>query len=80
MSDPTDQTAPDFITLRPIGFLRSGKTVKFQARHQPDESGSEESLLELLPGHNFEPALTRWFVGIATGCAGAFLIARAVVP
>lgn len=58
VSDPTDQTAPDFLTLRPIGFLRSGKTVKFQARHQPDESGSEESLLELLPGHNFEPALT----------------------
>ncbi len=37
------------LTLSPIGHIRSGKNVKFQARHQPDEREAEESFLELLP-------------------------------
>ena len=37
------------LTLRPIGFIRSGKRVKFQARHQPDEREQEENFLDLLP-------------------------------
>ena len=45
------------LILRPIGYLRSGKAVKFQARHQPDERDAEENHLELLPGQNFEQAL-----------------------
>jgi len=45
------------LTLRPIGFLRSQKQVKFQARHQPAETEAETNLLELLPGGNYEQAL-----------------------
>jgi|GEM_PF-116646 putative methyltransferase, YaeB/AF_0241 family len=37
------------LTLRPIGYIRSGKHVKFAARHQPDEREAEENFLELLP-------------------------------
>ncbi len=51
------EPAPESLLLRPIGFLRSGKAVKFQARHQPDEREAEENHLELLPGQNFEQAL-----------------------
>lgn len=52
--------APDTpaLTLRPIGFVRTGKAVKFQAGHQPDESLVEDNRLELLPGCGFETALT----------------------
>ena len=45
------------LTLRPIGYLRCGKAVKFQAKHQPDEREAEENRVELLPGQNFEQAL-----------------------
>jgi len=45
------------LTLRPIGFLRSGKTVKFQASHQPQEDVAERNFLTLSPGCNFEQAL-----------------------
>jgi tRNA-Thr(GGU) m(6)t(6)A37 methyltransferase TsaA len=51
------EPAPESLLLRPIGFLRSGKAVKFQAKHQPDERDAEENYLELLHGHNFEHAL-----------------------
>lgn len=37
------------LLLRPIGHIRSGKHVKFQARHQPDEREPEENYLELVP-------------------------------
>lgn len=37
------------LSLRPIGHIRSGKHVKFAARHQPDEREAEENFLELLP-------------------------------
>ena len=56
MSEPAPAPAPDqssapgaSLTLRPIGHIRSGKHVKFQARHQPDEREAEENFLELLP-------------------------------
>ena len=45
------------LTLRPIGFIRTEKQVKFQARHQPLEIEPERNILELLPGNNFEQAL-----------------------
>jgi len=47
----------DSLTLKPIGFIRTEKRVKFQARHQPIDGEEECNLLELLPGSNFEQAL-----------------------
>lgn len=47
----------DSLTLTPIGFIRTGKRVKFQARHQPAEDQEESNILELLPGANYEQAL-----------------------
>ena len=46
------------LTLQPIGYIRSGKHVKFLARHQPDESEPEHTVLELLPGHSYDQALS----------------------
>ena len=49
-SSDTPPSAPDpALALRPIGYIRSGKHVKFAARHQPDEREAEENFLELLP-------------------------------
>ncbi len=48
---------PDSLTLIPIGFIRTGKQVKFQARHQPAEGEEERNVLELSPGCNYEQAL-----------------------
>lgn len=48
---------PQPLTLQPIGFIRSSMSVKFDARHQPDETAAEQHFLELLPGHSFEQAL-----------------------
>ncbi len=45
------------LTLRPIGFVRTPKPHKFDARHQPREEEAECNTLELLPGHDFEQAL-----------------------
>lgn len=45
------------LQLRPIGYIRTGKQVKFQALHQPSEQQPERNVLELLPGHNYEQAL-----------------------
>jgi tRNA-Thr(GGU) m(6)t(6)A37 methyltransferase TsaA len=45
------------LTLHPIGFIRSPKQVKFQARHQPLEAESDTSVLELVAGQNHELAL-----------------------
>ena len=36
------------LTLRPIGYLRCKKQVKFSALHQPDESEDESNLVELV--------------------------------
>jgi len=61
---PTLSATPPFpedfgssLTLRPIGFIRTGKQVKFQALHQPKESKSEENVLELIPGRRYDAAL-----------------------
>ncbi len=57
--EPTPASAPDpALTLRPIGHIRSGKHVKFAARHQPDEREAEENFLELLPDADLALATT----------------------
>jgi len=50
------ETEP-LLTLRPIGYVRSGKSVKFQTLHQPSESAPETNILELVEGHGYEHAL-----------------------
>lgn len=51
------QGVSDSLTITPIGFIRTGKRVKFQARHQPAEGDEERNVLELSPGFNYEQAL-----------------------
>ena len=48
---------PVTLSLKPIGYIRTGKQVKFQALHQPSEQKPERNILELVPGHNYEQAL-----------------------
>lgn len=45
------------LTIRPIGFLRSGKGVRFKTLHQPDEAASETNVLELTPAPGILEAL-----------------------
>jgi tRNA-Thr(GGU) m(6)t(6)A37 methyltransferase TsaA len=45
------------LTLQPIGFIRTEKQVKFQAKHQPAEADAEQNVLELLPDLGYENAL-----------------------
>jgi tRNA-Thr(GGU) m(6)t(6)A37 methyltransferase TsaA len=45
------------LTLHPIGFIRTGKEVKFQTPHQPSENNPEQNVLELLPDRGYETAL-----------------------
>ncbi len=45
------------LTLRPIGFIRTQKQVKFQALHQPMETQAERNVLELLPDNRHQVAL-----------------------
>lgn len=45
-ADPTPGGDEAPLTLRPIGFVRSGKSEKFAARHQPLEGSTESSVLE----------------------------------
>ncbi len=47
----------DSLTLHPIGFIRTHQQVKFQARHQPEETSGERNVLELGAGQNYEQAL-----------------------
>jgi len=56
-SGPLSGLLSSELILRPIGFIRTYKQVKFQARHQPLEHEPERNLLELEPGNNFEQAL-----------------------
>ena len=53
----SESTSDSSLTLRPIGYVRSGKHVKFQTLHQPAESAEERSLVELLPDQDYELAL-----------------------
>jgi tRNA-Thr(GGU) m(6)t(6)A37 methyltransferase TsaA len=45
------------LTLRPIGYVRAASGLKFNTPRQPDPKSSEVSLVELLPGRQFELAL-----------------------
>ena len=45
------------LSLSPIGHIRCGKTLKFNARHQPDEQRPETNVLELIPGDKYVKAL-----------------------
>jgi tRNA-Thr(GGU) m(6)t(6)A37 methyltransferase TsaA len=45
------------LEVRPIGYVRTAKQLKFQARHQPLEGASETNRIELLPDSGFEQAL-----------------------
>lgn len=45
------------LTVRPIGFIRTPKPLKFDARHQPDERQPETNVLEMLPGDKYQKAL-----------------------
>lgn len=56
-SSPASSPDSDSLVVRPIGFLRAAKQVKFQTRHQPNEEMAEENVVELLPGCGFEQAL-----------------------
>lgn len=58
-SSPQDPApaGPAELTLRPIGYVRTGKRVKFAARHQPEEKEVETSVVELLPSRDLELAL-----------------------
>ena len=53
----TDEVPTPELVIRPIGFVRTGKSVKFAALHQPDESAEERSVLELLPQEEFRRGL-----------------------
>ena len=44
------------LTLKPIGYLKTGKQVKFQTLHQPSEDTAEHNALEIA-GPEFEGAL-----------------------
>jgi tRNA (adenine37-N6)-methyltransferase len=44
-------------TLTPIGHLRTGQRLKFDARHQPLETAEDECVLELLPAPGHAEAL-----------------------
>jgi tRNA-Thr(GGU) m(6)t(6)A37 methyltransferase TsaA len=62
-SEAKDPSIPPALTLRPIGYVRTTQQVKFQARHQPDETepaaagGEIGNVLELLPESGLELAL-----------------------
>lgn len=45
------------MTLHPIGYVRTGSRLKFEAPRQPDAGSPEVNSIELLPGHQFELAL-----------------------
>jgi tRNA-Thr(GGU) m(6)t(6)A37 methyltransferase TsaA len=47
----------DELTIKPIGFIRNGKSLKFNARHQPDESQPETNILELIKGDKYQKDL-----------------------
>lgn len=56
---PASATSPGLaeLTLRPIGYVRTGKRVKFAARHQPEEGEAETNVVELIPSRDLELAL-----------------------
>jgi len=45
------------LTLKPIGYLRCKKLVKFSAHHQPDEREEESNVLELIDDARMQSSL-----------------------
>lgn len=45
------------MNFKPIGYVRCEKSLKFQARHQPETTSPETNLVVLEPGQQFELAL-----------------------
>lgn len=54
---PSPTSLSDELTVRPIGYIRTAKPLKFNARHQPDENTPETNRLEMLPGDKYQKAL-----------------------
>jgi tRNA-Thr(GGU) m(6)t(6)A37 methyltransferase TsaA len=55
---PTPRTSWNPVSpSRPSASSASGKPLKFDARHQPDESQAETNILEMLPGDKYQKAL-----------------------
>jgi tRNA-Thr(GGU) m(6)t(6)A37 methyltransferase TsaA len=48
---------PESLTVDPIGYVRCSKSLKFEARHQPDALSAEVNSVVLLPGKQFEIGL-----------------------
>ena len=48
---------PEALQLDPIGFVRTGMALKFDAPHQPNQGADETNTIELEPGKQFELAL-----------------------
>lgn len=55
MSRPTENES---LSISSIGFIHTPMVMKFDAPHQPDYTQEQESIIELLPGYNFEQALS----------------------
>jgi len=45
------------LLCEPIGFIRTGMRVKFDAPRQAEPGAPERNVIELIPGHRFEEAL-----------------------
>ncbi len=45
------------LAMEPIGYIRTGKHLKFAALHQPEESAEETHVLEMVPGRGYEDGL-----------------------
>lgn len=52
--DPAKESS---LTLSPIGHVRTGSRIKFDAPRQPEFDSAETNQIELLPGRQFELAL-----------------------
>jgi tRNA-Thr(GGU) m(6)t(6)A37 methyltransferase TsaA len=48
---------PQSLNVVPIGFVRTAKPLRFDARHQPDESEPDSSIVELVPTADHRAAL-----------------------
>jgi tRNA (Thr-GGU) A37 N-methylase len=46
------------LTLEPIGYVRAALATKVEAARQPRARGGVAGRIELLPGRNFEHALS----------------------
>ncbi len=58
MKPQTLTVSPRELTLEPIGYVRTALATKVEAARQPRASGGAVGRIELLPGRNYEHALT----------------------